>query len=246
MAYKKKYGYRKSRRYYKRRYRGTKRSVGKLATKIRRIARRMPLRQRIRLQLSNTSNLSSDYLYIPMFRFAGYSPVFGTSTTYTEKQAWFIKSLRTMCYFDSANEEETIGITAYIVSLKDQASDLFSQTSGNLASMIPGTHYLKGPTGQTFLNTDYFKIHKFKRFTLGNHGTDLSAPSAQTQYGTDMTWNPVIFPKMTVKNPGGPLGALTCPKDPSQNYYLLVFNDNAVADLENPVIRFTFLMDGYC
>lgn len=147
------------------------------------------------------------------------------------------------------NEEETVHYTAFLVSLRDDANDLslWNPATGNL-NLINGTHYYDngGLTAGALvlLNKKYFKIHKTKRFTLTNNGTALANPSAQTQYGTDCRWYwKMSTGNQTIQNAGGVPGGnwkdmRTIP-DPSKNYYVLLFNDNSLADLEFPELQYT-------
>lgn len=147
------------------------------------------------------------------------------------------------------NEEETIHYTAFMVSLRDEANDLslWNPLTGTL-NLVQGTHYYDnaGLTAgaMVLLNKKYFKIHKTKRFTLTNNGTALVNPSAQTQYGTDCRW----YWKMNTGNqviqnsggvPGGNWKDMRAIPDPSKNYYILIFNDNSLVDLEYPELQYT-------
>lgn len=140
------------------------------------------------------------------------------------------------------NEEETVQFTCFLVSLTDEATQVFNmQNNGIVWNGSPGTanqtHCIAG--GLVLLNKRYFKVHKTKRFVLSNHGTALTAPSAQSQYGVDKRfyWSQKINKK--INNPGGNWYALINGADPSKTYLMLVFSDNSTADLESPAITYS-------
>jgi len=140
------------------------------------------------------------------------------------------------------NEEETVQFTCFLVSLKDEASQIFNlQNNGIVWNSSPGTtnqtHAVAG--GIVMLNKRYFNIHKVKRFVLTNHGTALTAPSAQTQYGTDHRWYWKQSINKRITNPGGNWYSLINGADPSKTYLMLVFSDNSTADVESPAITYS-------
>lgn len=145
------------------------------------------------------------------------------------------------------SEEGTIQFSCFIVSLKDEANNgvLFNANTGQLL-LNPGTDYVYnlvggGAGGMVMLNKKKFNIHKRKYFTLSNHETALSSPSAQTQYGTNHRWYWKQRVNKVIRNPAGDWSALHSALDPSKNYYLLIFNDNATIDLESPQIQYNIV-----
>ena len=59
------------------------------------------------------------------------------------------------------------------------------------------------------MNKKIFNIHRIMRRTLTNHGTAVSAPSAQTQYGTDFRFYIKHSPRSTITNAVGDWKALS-------------------------------------
>jgi len=169
---------------------------------------------------------------------------FGTALSDTEDNRMVHKSFGIDGYVSLENsvndEENTVGFSMYLVSLKDAATQIFSPATGTLVLTDGVTHSDNGK-GMTLLNKKFFKIHKSKRFFLSNHGTALAQPSAQTQYGTDHRFYMKWSPNSLITNPSGNWQALASALDPSKQYYLLIFNDNTTADLESPCISYSIV-----
>lgn len=128
------------------------------------------------------------------------------------------------------SEEETVQYTYFLVSLKDEISDYFSPSTGTL-SLSSGLHYHK-QGGMVMLNKKCFNIHAVKRFVLTNHGTDLSLPSALSQYGTDRRFYRRLKVNKMITNPTGNISALVSGLDPSKTYYAILFNNDSSLDGE--------------
>lgn len=129
------------------------------------------------------------------------------------------------------NEADRIFYTVFLVSLKDQAADAttFDPATGSL-QLSDNIHYQTLSTnGRVLLNTKFFNIHNMKRFTMGGRVNDQSTPETK-----DLSFK--ILPKQKlIVNPRGNVlqnSAFAFPKDPSQNYYMLVFNDDLGTDLQ--------------
>lgn len=133
-----------------------------------------------------------------------------------------------------SNEPNLIRYTMMVVSLKDQGADstTFDPATGNLNLTI-GTHFTVLGADQYRVSPRFFNIHMVRRFTMGYEGS--AGPTADTR--SERRFNFSITPKQKlIQNPKGNVflnSAFTFPKDPSQNYFLLVFNDNSSADLES-------------
>lgn len=140
------------------------------------------------------------------------------------------------------NEEETTNFSVFLVSLKDNGGSMIDPANGFLA-MTSGSDYYQY-SGWTFLNKDKFTIHHYKHFQLTNYGSALSASAAQNKYGTniDFDWK---TPVNSIIKPNAPGAGATAGSwksngyqaDPSQNYYLLIFNDNSSVDTEYPLVK---------
>lgn len=245
MAYKKRYG-RRGRRVSKRRYRTTKRGYKRLAKKVAKVTKRiMPLVNRCYMQWAGAvqSSLVSDYAALNICQLNNYAYVFGTSTDDFNMRSIRIKSFKICNYVNLSNEEETIGFTYFIVSLKKRGTSLFNVSTGSLLGLTSGTHYAKSSAGMVMLNKEFFRIHAYKKFTLTNWGAQLNTGAAQSQYGADRRWSNKIHCNMVVTSPAGNALGMPSPQDPSQNYYLLMFNDNSGIDAEYPRWDFNILMN---
>lgn len=128
-------------------------------------------------------------------------------------------------------EADLIYYTAFVVSLKDQGADstTFDPATGQL-TLTDGVHYTTlGAQGKVLMSKTFFNIHAYKRFYMGGRSGDQSAPVLR-----DVSFT--IKPKQRlIQNPKGNIlgvGGLSFPKDPSQNYYLILFNDDSGADFQ--------------
>lgn len=168
--------------------------------------------------------------------YTGMTNIFGVSADDLEANKIVHKSIgmdiRISLENSINNEEETVNFTSYLVSCKDSIGGYFLPGSGSLTLTEGITHSTQ--RGMVLLNKKMFNIHKTKRFTLTNYGTALTAPAAQSQYGTDKRWYWRISPNKLVQNPAGNWKALNSALDPSKCYFLIVFSDNSQVDLESP------------
>lgn len=132
------------------------------------------------------------------------------------------------------NEPNLIRYTMFVVSLKDAGADstTFDPLTGSL-TLANGTHYTNIVSDQVRISPRFFNIHAMRRFTMGYEGT--AGPTADTVSERRFVFK--LKPKQKlINNPKGNVfgnASFTFPKDPSQNYWVLLFNDNASADLEN-------------
>lgn len=163
-----------------------------------------------------------------------WSAIFGTSNTdIAEADKAMINSYKLDVRLTQSNEADRIFYSMFIVSLKDQAADstTFGPGTGAL-TLADSTHYQTlGSEGRVLLNPKFFNIHHYKRFTMGGRAGDQSTPETR-----DISFT-VVPPKNNnvIVNPRGNVfrnASFTFPKDPSQNYYLLLFNDDSGADLQ--------------
>jgi len=147
----------------------------------------------------------------------------------------YVNSYKLDCRVVQGTESDLTFYTAFIVSLKDQANDdnTWSPSTGALV-LSPDVHYADIATnGRTLMNPKYFNIHAYKRFYMGGREGDQSAPVHR-----DMSFT--IVPKQKkIENPGGNIfgsisgrNGLPFPRDPSQNYFLVMFNDNSAIDFQ--------------
>lgn len=175
-----------------------------------------------------------------------WGPIFGSDATdIAAVQKMYVNSYKFDVRLTQSSEPDLIFYIAFVVSLKDQANDAqtwLNSTTGALV-LTPGIHYeALGNDGRVMMNTKYFNIHSQKRFYLGGRPNDQSAPAVK-----DLSFT--IKPKQKlVENPGGNIfgtisgrNGLAFPRDPSQNYFFILFNDNAGADFENNFVNMSGL-----
>jgi len=165
---------------------------------------------------------------LPLCNFSAQTLIFGSAADdTTTNQCKYLSSGIDMIV-DAAAETDTVNFTMFVVSLKDQATQAFNPTTG-LLTLTAGVHY-SSLEGMAMVNKTYFNVHKVKRFATGNHGAASYVSSALDDSKLRMRTYFKIKPNMTVKNPTGDWKALVCPRDPSQNWYILFFNNDTDAD----------------
>jgi len=166
----------------------------------------------------------------------GWTPIFGSEPASREEESNKVtyKGALLDLYFKANNETSQTTFTVFLVSITDIYGQNFNVATGALG-LTAGFHYYANGA-QVLLNKKCFKIYEQRRFTLGNNGTALTAPSAQTQYGTDKRIYMKVKKNQTFANPYGNWKDLAAQLDPNKNMYLLVFCDN-VADEKNPALN---------
>lgn len=175
-----------------------------------------------------------------------WNSVFGSSADDQEAPSAVWKSTGMDLLFKSYNEATEVNFTVFLVRCKDVMAPYLNLTTGAVTLTL-GVHYANSATGSqtaaglVMVNKKFFDILAIKRFTLGNNGTTLSQPSAQTQFGTDRRIYMKFAPNAKISNPNGNWAQTGCPQDPSQNYLLLIFNNNDAADAENPRVFWNFV-----
>jgi len=180
---------------------------------------------------NNQAAVVAPYFLQPiMFDMRNWTPIFGSnaSDVVNADKVW-INSYKIDARLSQASEADRITYSAFIVSLKDDANDssTFDPATGSLA-LADNVHYQTLPTnGSVLMNTKFFNIHSYKRFTMGGRSGDQSTPETR-----DLSFT--IRPKQKViTNPRGNVfgvSGLTFPKDPSQNYFFILFNDDSFGD----------------
>lgn len=187
-------------------------------------------------QQFDNSLISGDFDQFKLSNYSAWTPIFGASGDDGTANKMIHKSFGLDMYINANSESDETHFTVFLVSLKDDMRGAgFNNTNGTL-SLSSGFDYYQ-TSGFTMLNKKNFNIHGIRRFTLGNNGVGLGSSTAQTQYGTDRR----VYLKMrcnkTVTNSTGNWRDLGCSPDPSDNYYLLVFNDNGIFDATYPRVR---------
>jgi len=188
-------------------------------------------------QIVNTG-ATADFLQIKLSNYANWSRVFGTDANDDTGNTMRHLAMGIDTYItleNTLNEPDTTQFTCFLVSLKDEIGGNMSQATGDL-TLVSNLHYtIRG--GLVMLNKKCFNIHKVKRFVLSNHGASLAVSSAQTQYGVDRRFYWKIKPHKLIKHPYGDWKTSPCATDLSDNFYMLIFNDNSALDLQNPNVQ---------
>lgn len=171
--------------------------------------------------------------------YSGWTRIFGTTSNDDAANRIMHKScgmdIRVSLENSVNNEEETTNFTCFLVSMKDEIGGYFLPGSGGLTLAEGVTHSTQ--KGMVLLNKKMFNIHKYKRFTLTNYGTALTAPAAQSQYGTDRRWYWRLPINKMITNPNGDWKIMNSAQDPSKTYFLIVFSDNSTLDAESPSLN---------
>jgi hypothetical protein len=180
------------------------------------------------------------YNYFNLSNFSAMTPIFGADGDDDNNYKAIHHSFGMDCHLTLENpvnnEENTIGMTIFLVSLKDDIGDAFNPASGAL-SLTSGEHYVS-TNGLTLLNKKCFNIHKIMRKTLTNFGGALQTAGAKSQGGADVRFYIKHSPRATITNVKGDWKVLQSAQDPSKQYYLLIFNDNSTLDGESPTFQY--------
>lgn len=183
--------------------------------------------------------LSQPITYFQFSYVPGWGRIFGTSANDEECNSVIWKSFGMDLHIRSFNETDQVNFTMFVVSLKKEAAPFYNAATGAL-TLTDGQEYINTSAtgsdtcaGLVMLNKRLFNIHYVKRFTLGNNGAALNISGAQTQFGTDRRFYAKFSPNRKITNPYGDWKAAT-PAEITDNYYLLIFNNNSTADAESP------------
>lgn len=218
----------------------TIRALSKAVTRISRIQRGQV--NSILLGQQGVTNINQPYTTIQIDNFNALTPVFGTALgDYNDVDKAFWKSWSCQFKLESWDEEENIQVTAFLVSLQKSASNMYDSGTGNLAALTAGTHYYNYG-GMCMLSKKIFRIHRIKTFTVGNNSAALTTAGAPMWSGTTLYqgyWK--IKPKAYIRNPSANFVGLGASLDPTQQYYMIVFNNNSGADAENPRLSYNMI-----
>lgn len=168
---------------------------------------------------------------------SGYAiPIFGKNATeISEVNKAYLNSKDIYVSIRQASEPNLVRMTMFLVSLKDQGATttVFDPASRQL--VLTGTSdWTAYQAEHALLNPDIFTVHATRRFTMGYEGS--AGPMADTY--AQRRFKFTIKPRQKlIQNPVGNVfntSTFASPTDPSQNYFVIIFNDNASLDLEFP------------
>lgn len=192
------------------------------------------------VQGATQTNITQPFTGINLCDFNSMTAMFGAGADDETDQKIIHSSFGIDGYISLENlindEENTIQLTMFLVSLKDQIGSAFNPATSALT--LSNTVHYYSQDGLTMLNKKVFNIHKVKRLSLTNHNKALADPSAQTQHGTDYRFYWKWRPNQYITNPLGNWKSLGSGVDPSKTYYLLIFNNNSTLDLESPAFTY--------
>lgn len=202
---------------------------------------------------------SASYDVIPLTKFNLWTRIFGTDSDDEVNKQALVKSI-TGRWTNLTNEPDDRRYSIWVVSLKDQASELLQAptatpgSGGELGPLIQNTHYI-GDADRVLLNLKYFNVHYHKVRHSGIYPESKAAgPSGAgavqniPMVGSDTIQMGKFSIKcgksgMKVLNPKGDWKAGIYPKDPSQNYYFLAFySADSTLDLEYGQIQLNTLV----
>jgi len=163
-------------------------------------------------------------------------PLFGkTSTEINDVNRAYLNSKEIFVSIRQNNEPNLTRMSLFLVSLKDQGATATIMDPATRQLTLTGTSDFSAPQSEmAVLNSAIFTTHAVRRFTMGYEGS--AGPEADTY--SQRRFRFVIKPKQKlIENPVGNVFAnssFPSPTDPSQNYFIIIFNDNSSIDLEYP------------
>lgn len=168
----------------------------------------------------------------------GMTPIWGYDTAdIINPTKAYLNSVKVDVNIRQDNEPDLTTYTVFMVSLKDQGADAttFDPATGNLPALTDGVHYSQwsaADSRQVVVSPRFFNIHHtWRTFTGGQVGGQTVQPAIRSKSMS-------FVPKQKLyQNPRGNLFqnlSFAFSKDPSQNYFLLVFSNNATGDTEAP------------
>lgn len=249
--YRRRYGNKsKFQRKFKNTVRTRKVASGKASTNVVKLQRQVSTIRRslykkaINCQYISGTNMSlgADFGQFNLTQYASWSPCFGVSVVDGTDNKAYYKNCTIDCRLTLQNsglytsETDTVDYTVFLVSLRDEASNVWNQSNGTL-TLSSGRDYTDGAVAGMMvrLNPKMFKIHRMKRITTTNFSTGLGFGTAAGPLKPIVKWTWKINPRRSITNPIGDWSALAIDRDPSKNYYVLAFNNNSLADGEAPV-----------
>lgn len=193
----------------------------------------------------NKTNLAEPYVAFNLCNYNTMRSIFGTSGgDYSGCNKWKLLSMDLDLIFDQNSEAADVDFSMYLVTLKKSAVAYYNSTTGALNTLTAGVDYSDNDSatnnGTATLNPFLFTVHKKARFAIGNNNVAGLAGTgiAGTTYVANrkrFNWHIKINKEM--RNPAGNMSTLQASQDPTSQYYLIVFNNNASGDFENPNVE---------
>lgn len=169
-------------------------------------------------------------------------PLFGSSSPDFDAVNKVLHHSTTIQYtIDIANEMDNVQLTIMLLSLKQEGRALYDPaTSAAPLYITDGPHFRK-VGGMTMVNKKLFNIHYIKNLNIGNNNQAVTAPTADNGLLRIYSDSIKIKPRCTVTNPGvlggtGDIDVLYADPKATQQYYLVIFNNNSGIDAQSPTI----------
>lgn len=216
---------------------GTRSNINKLAKTVKSIQKTLAVKaENVQYQQGfNIANMTQDYVSTCLTQYASWTPCFGASVVDGTDNKAFYRSATIDCRLSIENltnpsELDTLDYTIFLVSVRDEASNIAS-SSNTVLTMVNGRDYTTQGVGGMMvrLNPKMFKIHRMKRLTTTNFGASLQYSSAGN-FKPIVKWTWKVAPRRAITNPIGDWSALVADRDLSKNYYLIAFNNNSSVD----------------
>lgn len=227
---------RRSRKTYKRRKRIYGRRKAASTKTVQKMIKRAlrPHTEVIRKILNFDTTVSANVSWFHLNPIAGSNNIFDTAANdMHQNQAKHVR-MDIDFLLSATNENDGTIFTMYLVSPKTSSQDaMFDGTTGQI-NLVQSEHYTYS-NAIAYVNTNSFTIHRRWTAFFQPHGV------GQPDVSLFKRKRLVIRPNTFIRNIKGDFGDLVCPQKPSQNYYLLVFTTNLVADLESPTVQMSVL-----
>lgn len=255
--------YRKVNRLFRKKYRGNIKSnisraryskkvkplasaVSQVNRKINRLSKALPRRNRLYYHTytkANLDNVTLPYTAYNLMNFNNWGRIFGGNADDETTRSCRIRNIKVQHYITHQNLSEldstqTCTYTFFIVQLKKRGSYLLDETTGNLKTLVNGTHYVSvdktgagGLGGATLLNKEFFNIKAYKRFVLGNYAQPFN--SGVVVNSLDKRFDSKLTLNLSVTNPTSTdWKSSIMPQNPQHNYHMILFCDNVLQSAE--------------
>lgn len=220
-------------------------TLAKQVSVLRKVQRSRAIYGRFKNQWTG-KEVSSDYITQNLTDVSSWTGVFENPDLIAEKNKVKLLSIGIDTLITCSSENSAVTYTYFIVSLKPQVAKHLVENAGEgLGQLNPDEHYTF-LQGMTMLNKKYFNIHKCRRFTLSeenynSHGL-TEATSGKNQAKTwKRFYDKISFPRWLNDGQENWRGMDTNAVPLGSRLYCLVFNDNSIADLENPLLQQTMI-----
>lgn len=238
--------YGKKRVYRKR----AKKSNLSLTTKVARIQKQLKVgytKQFLYGNYDSGSSLAYPYYAVNLMNLNTLAPCFGTAASdYNNLNKFRHKSMKLDMYLSMDDEMSNVILTCFVVSLHKNTA-LYTRGTGAL-TLTSGVDYINNALvasdyAQTWINPKQFKIHWAKRLILGNNGVAANGPSGTGNTAVRNSYRKILKIKTDtmITNPDGNVIDLYANPNASQQYYLIVFNNNSTLDFEYPFLHMNVL-----